>query len=73
MDFWNWILSSIEIIPLSIGLIIAVVSIYSYRKTEKLKATLNMTHHIITSPLANEGVNIYDLSNTRIMMKLVNF
>ena len=58
MDFWNWILSSIEIIPLSIGLIIAVVSIYSYRKAEKLKATLNMTHHIITSPLANEGVDI---------------
>ena len=58
MDFWNWILSSIEIIPLSIGLIIAVVSIYSHRKTEKLKATLNMTHHIITSPLANEGVDI---------------
>ena len=58
MDFWNWILSSIEIIPLSIGLIIAVVSICSYRKTEKLKATLNITLHIITSPLANEGVDI---------------
>ena len=58
MDFWNWMLSSIEIIPLSIGLIIAVVSIRSHSKTEKLKATLDITLHILTSPLANEGVDI---------------